>query len=248
MEKKYNRLYKDLAWLWPLWGTVEEYRKECELFTKLIKKHSQIDTKTLLDIGCGGGKNAFNFKKDFTVTGIDVSEEMLNNARQINPECEFVIADMRDFELNREFDSIFLNDSIMYMKSPGELESVFRRSFDHLKSGGVMICYAEILKENFKQNETWVTTSQNGDLEITFIENNYDKNPNDDVFESVMIYLIRKKGDLRIEEDYHECGIFTIDVWRNALKNAGFDYLESAMKDRQTDIPLFICTKKSEQA
>ena len=36
MKNYVNRLYKDLAWLWPHWEDVEEYRKESELFAGSI--------------------------------------------------------------------------------------------------------------------------------------------------------------------------------------------------------------------
>ena len=37
-------------------------------------------------------------------------------------------------------------------------------------------------------------------MEITFIENNYDPNPEDDTYETTFIFLIREKGKLRIEQ------------------------------------------------
>ncbi|GAB4342520.1 MAG: hypothetical protein Kow0099_20170 [Candidatus Abyssubacteria bacterium] len=37
---KTNHLYNDLAWLWPLWRTLEHYREESELFASLIREHA----------------------------------------------------------------------------------------------------------------------------------------------------------------------------------------------------------------
>jgi trans-aconitate methyltransferase len=103
-EGKTYRLYKDLAWLWPLWGDVDEYLEECEVFVRLLRERATREVRTLLDIGCGGGKNAFHLKKHFELTGVDISEAMLSNARTLNPECEFLIGDMRTLDLGREFD------------------------------------------------------------------------------------------------------------------------------------------------
>lgn len=243
MRKGKNRLYKDLAWLWPLWENVEEYRQESELFARLIKKYAKIKVCTLLDMGCGGGKNAFHLKKHFAVTGIDISKAMLKNAKKLNPECDFQIADMRSLDLKRQFDSVFINDSIVYMTTKGDLLKVFRSAYKHLKPGGVMITYPDKCKEVFKQNETTIWSSRRDDMDLTFIENNYDPNPRDNTFEATLIYLIRKRGKLRIEQDLHVCGLFSLDVWRASLRQAGYEVHERVERVDTQDIPVFSCVR-----
>jgi SAM-dependent methyltransferase len=242
MSKKQTRLYKDLAWLWPLWEDVKVYRPESEQFARLIKKFAKIKVRTLLDIGCGGGKNDFHLKRHFAVTGIDKSDSMLANARKLNPECDYFQKDMRSFDLKQQFDSVFINDAVTYMKTEQELLKVFRMAHKHLKSGGVMISYPDRCKERFKQNETTVWTSKHKDLDITFIENNYDPDPKDQTYETMFIYLIRRNGKLRIEQDFHICGLFGLEVWRKFLKKAGFEVTEEE-DEESGDIPVFSCVK-----
>ncbi len=243
MRKKVNRLYKDLAWLWPLWEDVEDYRKESELFARLIKKYAKIKVRSLLDIGCGGGKNAFHLKRHFEVTGIDKSKAMLSDARKQNPECKFQLGDMRNLDLKQRFDAVFINDSITYMTSKVELLKAFQIAYRHLKPGGVMITYPDECKEKFKQNETNIWTSKAKDMDITFIENQYDPNPKDDTFETTFIYLIRKSGKLRIEHDFHVCGLFTLNVWRRLLKRAGFGVHQEKGTEVTKGLPVFSCVK-----
>ena len=245
MRKKTNRLYKDLAWLWPIWEDVEEYRAESELFTRLIKRHARIKVRSLLDIGCGGGKNVFHLKKHFKVTGIDKSKAMLANAKKQNPECEFYLGDMRNLNLKRQFDSVFINDAITYMTTKNDLLKVFRTAHKHLKPGGVMITYPDGCKEKFEQNETTIWKSETVDMDITFIENQYDPNPEDDTFETTLIYLIRRNGKLRIEHDFHVCGLFTLSVWRKSLKQAGFEIHEKKGGEETEGLPVFACVKVS---
>jgi ubiquinone/menaquinone biosynthesis C-methylase UbiE len=238
---KYHRLYNDLAWLWPLWGSVEEYRAESDQAVELIKKHARIEVKNILDITCGGGKNIYNLKKQLEVYGLDLSSAMLENARKINPECQFFQADMRDFDLKRQFDSIYMNDGIAYITNSDDLHRTFICARKHLQTGGAMICYAEFLKENFVQNKTQTTFSRTGAMEITFIENSCDPDPADDTFETTMVYLIRDQSGLRIEHDRHICGIFTLDVWRSTLNNAGFEITEYPADRNVFDCPTFVC-------
>ncbi len=241
MGKKTDRLYRDLAWLWPLWEDVKVYKRESQHFARLIKKHSRIKARSLLDMGCGGGKNDFYLKNHFVVTGIDKSHAMLANARKLNPECEFFRRDMRNFSLRRQFDAVFINDAIAYMTNRHDLLKAFQMAHKHLKAGGAMISYPDRCKERFKQNETTVWTTKRGEMDLTFIENNYDPDPKDETFETTFVYLIRKKGRLRIERDFHVCGLFGLHVWRRLLKQAGFELIEQ--NESFEDIPVFVCAK-----
>lgn len=239
---KSSRLYKDLAWLWPLWEDVKVYRQESQQFARLIKKHASIKVRSLLDIGCGGGKNDFYLKKHFAVTGIDKSSGMLANAKKLNPECQYLRRDMRNFKLRRQFDSVFINDAIIYMTNRTDLLKAFQMAHAHLKADGVMISYPDRCKERFKQNETTVWTTKRGDMDLTFIENNYDPDPKDETFETTFVYLIRKKGKLRVEQDFHLCGLFSLSMWRRLLKKTGFEVIEEQHEDSE-DIPVFVCLK-----
>ena len=60
------------------------------------------------------------------------------------------------------------------------------------------------------------------DVEIAFIDNRYDPDPADTLYENVFVYLIRRSGKLSIEMDHHLGGIFDLQVWRSLLSKAGF--------------------------
>jgi len=243
MKKKANRLYSDLAWLWPIWEDVEVYREESEIFSRLIKKHTLIRVQSLLDIGCGGGKNAFHLKRHFEVTGTDISRSMLTNARKLNPECRFRFADMRDFNLRRQFDSVLVNDATAYMTTPRDLLKAFKVAHRHLKAGGVMITHPEECRESFKQNETTIWKAKTDDTDVTFIENQYDPDPKDSTYEKTLLYLIRKRRKLRIEHDFHVCGLFALRTWTECLRKAGFRVSESRLRHAAKNIPVFCCVK-----
>lgn len=240
------RLYGDLSWLWPLWGEPAEYAPYCRHVTERIREHAEIPVRTLLDIGCGGGKNVFNLKRDFETTGLDASPAMLALARELNPGCAFVRGDMRDFDLGRTFDAVLVDDAIAYMTTPEDLREAFACAFRHLAPGGVMVVNPDELKETFVQNRTSATPgtgrSPRG-VEAVFVENDYDPDPEDDVYEASMVYLIREDGRLRVETDRHLLGLFTIDLWRETLTGIGFRIHESAYMEDSGEYVTFACAR-----
>ena len=247
MRENSARLYTDLAWIWPYWEDVSDYREQMEIIVRLFEVHCDFKPKTILDAGCGGGKNAYWLKQHFEVTGIDLSPAMLEHFRKLNPESEYRQADMRDFDPGLEFDGIFINDSISHMTSREDLKSVFRQAYRHLRRGGVMITIPEFTKDNFYQNTTVVSqassTLKPDGLEITIIENSFDPDPADDTFETTLVYLIREKGELRIEHETWELGLFELDFWREALDETGFKVIESEMRLDNEFYPVFVCKK-----
>ncbi len=66
--------------------------------------------KNVIDLGCGTGALTRQLaEKGFNVTGIDASENMLNQARANNPDINFIQADATNFKLGEKVDAIFSN-------------------------------------------------------------------------------------------------------------------------------------------
>lgn len=228
MDERTPRLYSDLAWLWPLWGDPDgEYAEWCAHVVAMIEKHAQREVRTLLNLGCGGGKNAYNLKRHYRVVGLDLSPAMLANARRLNPECAFVQGDMREFSLPERFDAVLIDDAVSYMTSRDDLSRLFRAAHRHLEPGGVVIVAPDGTKETFKQNDTRIShgeaKARPEGVDVVFIENYYDPDPTDDTYEGLIVYLIRENGKLRVEVDHHKLGIFAADVWPTLLREVGYE-------------------------
>lgn len=246
-----QRLYKDLAPYFPIITPPEDYLEEGEYFAQVIKNTSPIESKTLLDLGCGGGNDDFALKKYFNVTGIDLSPEMLKLAKKLNPDVNYLLGDMRTIRLKEKFDAVTVFDSINYMLTKQDLRSVFETAYEHLKPGGLLIIVVEITPENFKQNYTRSSVHLKDDVEVVFIENMFDPDPLDSTYEGTYIFLIREKGKLRIETDRHVCGIFSLDIWFDLLQEAGFkvNKLDFNVSDPEArNYPLLACVKPLEKS
>ncbi|MEW6041498.1 MAG: class I SAM-dependent methyltransferase, partial [Elusimicrobiota bacterium] len=115
LKNNEKRLYHDLAWTWPIISPLEHYIEETEFFSNVIREHSKIPGKTMLHLGCGGGHNDYTLKKYFQVTGVDVSPEILELAKKLNPEVNYICEDMRTVQLGYSFDAVVAIDSIAYI-------------------------------------------------------------------------------------------------------------------------------------
>jgi SAM-dependent methyltransferase len=221
------------------------------LLVKAIKDHSSDEIKKLLHLGCGAGGNDSTFKKYFWVTGVDISQRMLDIARKVNPEITYYDGDMRNIELGECFDAVVVPDSIDYMRTEEELFNVMVTAKKHLRPGGKLLIVAHPA-ERFSQNN-FVYTGSNQDTEIIVFENNYVPTPPGTGYEATLVYLIRHKGKLEIYTDRHFLGLFKLQTWLDLFDRAGFDNLVKTDLDHVYDrfvandgnYPqlIFICTK-----
>jgi trans-aconitate methyltransferase len=49
----------------------------------------------VLELGSGGGHNAFHLKARYAMTLVDLSEDVLTVSRRLNPKCDHHRGDMR---------------------------------------------------------------------------------------------------------------------------------------------------------
>jgi SAM-dependent methyltransferase len=241
------RLYNDLAWTWEILVSQEEYIPETEFVKKMVQKYKKSPGNDLMDVGCGGGHHDLPLKIDFRIVGVDKNEQMLEFAKRRNPEIEYLLGDMRTFQLDRKFDVILAMDTIMYNLTYADMEKTLTNFSEHLRAGGVMIFSLEDLKEKFEQNQTKFKKHHKGNLEAVLIENQYDPDPDDTEYEYHLIFLIREEGNFRVEVDLHRMGLFELDRIQLILEKLNFrSYLyelDFSGREYQTEGPIFVCEK-----
>ena len=225
--------YSELAWTEHIIAPPDDYAGETEPLITAIKEHSVNEVKTLLHLGCGAGGNDYILKRRYQVTGVDISEKMLEIARDLNPEVVYHHGDMQTIELGEFFDAVVVPESIDYMRTEDGLYSAMMTAQKHLKPGGIFLVVANIA-EQFRQNNFVYTGSQD-DIEITLFENNYVSAYPGTTYEATLVYLIRSKGKLEIYNDRHILGLFKLKTWLNLLKRAGFDIINQINLDHGYD-------------
>lgn len=129
--KYYDLLYKD-----------KDYKSEIDYIDSLIKKYSNKENISILDIGCGTGIHAnYLAEKGYQVTGIDFSEEMIQIANGgKNKNTEFFVYDATNFQLEKKFDIILsLFHVVSYQTTNLSIESLFSNVSNHLHEKGLLI-------------------------------------------------------------------------------------------------------------
>lgn len=236
-----QRLYHDLAWLWPIISPAQDYIVEALQIAGLIRQHSCIPVHSLLHLGCGGGHLDATLKKYFQVSGVDLSEHMLSLARELNPEVNYQQGDMRTYGNEELFDAVLIADSIDYMLTEDDLKQVFRTAYTQLSPGGVFITYAEETEESFVNNKTSCSEHSQEDLHVAMLENLFDPDPDDHIYEMSFIYLIRRGGELTVELDRHQAGLFSLETWLRLMANQGFDVVVEEMEGEE--VPMLVGIK-----
>ncbi|MSP11395.1 MAG: class I SAM-dependent methyltransferase [Chloroflexi bacterium] len=219
---KYNRLYDDLAYLWPWVSVPEDYAEEASYWRAALRAKLGPGRHTLLELGVGGGNNLSHLSREFQATAVDLSEGMMAHSRQLNPEVDHFVGDMRSVRLGRTFKAVIIHDAIDYLLAEDDLRATFKTAAAHLEAGGILVIAPDWYRETFPDPYVSHSTTVKDGIELTFIEYEYDPDPSDTTVETVMLYMIREGGKLRIEEDHHINGIFPLQTWIDLMQAEGF--------------------------
>ena len=151
LKETYNRIAED----WHRDHTSDDWWVEgTNAFIQKLPVGSHV-----LDVGCGSGvKSKYFIDHGFKVTGIDISDKLLEIARREAPEGEFKVLSMTELDSMLEtFDGVFAQASLLHIpkKDSGEMVKKMAR---RLVSGGLLYIAVkeafggtseeEVLKEN----------------------------------------------------------------------------------------------------
>jgi cyclopropane fatty-acyl-phospholipid synthase-like methyltransferase len=98
---------------------------------------------SVLDLGCGTGEPVARYlvEKGFRVLGVDESAAMLEIARRVVPEAEFIRADMCELELEERFAAAVAWDSLFHVER-GRHHAVLQKLSALLSPGGRLLLSA----------------------------------------------------------------------------------------------------------
>ena len=217
------RLYRDLARWWPLFSHPREYEEEAGLYERAIEQHSRRPVRTVLELGAGGGNNASHLKRRFEMTLVDLSPEMLEVSRELNPELEHVEGDMRTVRLGRTFDAVLVHDAIMYMTTEDDLRAAVGTAAAHLEPGGVALFVPDDTAETYRPHHS-AGGNDGNDVAVRYFE--WSHPARGTTSRTTYVYVIAE-GDAatRVEWEDHVVGLFPRATWLRLIEGAGLEPL-----------------------
>ena len=218
-----NRLYGDLARLWPLMSPPDHYADEARYWLRELRSRLPPGRRRILDLGTGGGHHLSHLTGEFDATAVDLSEGMLAHSRRLNPGVAHHVGDMRTVRLGETYDAVLIHDAISYMTTEADLRAVFATARAHLRPGGLLIVAPDDYTETFHPPHVEHRTTRNADTELTYVEYSTDLDPTDTTIETTYVFFIKSHGKLQVEVDHHTTGLFPVATWQRLLTEAGFE-------------------------
>ncbi|MDQ8580378.1 trans-aconitate 2-methyltransferase [Klebsiella aerogenes] len=106
--------------------------------SELTARIAQQPVKVAVDLGCGPGNSTALLRAawpEARIIGVDNSAAMLAQAAQALPDCEFITANIEDWQPSEPEDVIYANASLQWL---GEHQTLFPRLVRQLANNGVL--------------------------------------------------------------------------------------------------------------
>lgn len=217
-----DSFYDARADWWLLLSPVAEYAEEATRFVELLQRHGPV--KQVLELGSGGGNNAWHMKQHFELVLSDLSSAMLAESRKLNPECAHVPGDMRSLRLERTFDAVFVHDAVMSLESAADLEAAMRTAFVHLRPGGVALFCPDFTADDFAPYTDCGGFDGDDGRKLRYLEWVRDPQPEAERVRWTFTFnLQHADGTLEVFEDDGESGLFAEARWVELLEKVGFE-------------------------
>jgi SAM-dependent methyltransferase len=229
--------YRELAGWWPLVSAPEEYEEEAAFAAALLRT-ADPPTRTVLELGSGGGNNAAHLKREFTMTLVDLSPEMLAVSQQLNPECEHLVGDMRTLRLGRTFDAVFVHDAIEYMTTEADLRQAVDSVFAHCRPGGVAVLVPDNIAENYEPSTDHGGNDAPDGSGVRYLSWSGPPHTATPTTTTEYAFLVRDvDGTVTVAHDSHLLGLFPRATWLRVLTDAGFSARSVAEVTMESRLP-----------
>jgi cyclopropane fatty-acyl-phospholipid synthase-like methyltransferase len=209
------------------------------------QRHNQ--AATLLDVACGTGGITALLARRYQVSGLDISPDMLDVARQKLPDGTLLyLADMTCFRLNVKFDAVVCAyQGINHLLSLPAWESFFDCAYGHLNDGGVFVFDITTVADLTKMASVPRIVQQFEDNYLVMRVRTADGM----VFEwQIEVFELQRNGRYRLLNQTVEMRSFPPCEIREALRPqfVNIELIDSAGNSVDQDIPdriWFACTK-----
>src|SRR5262245_7791574 len=223
-------MYSDLAPWFHLLTHPSDYWDEAAFVTRVVDEVAAGEARTPLELGSGGGNNASHLKARFACTLTDISPDMLELSRTLNPECEHLEGDMRTVRLGRTFDVVFIHDAIAYLTDEDDLRAAIETAAAHVRAGGVVILTPDATTEIFRQKTDHGGHDGDDGRSLRYLE--WIHPATGSTYDVDYLIIARGPGEqVRVVHDRHTLGLFSRTTWERLVAEAGLELVDTTVED-----------------
>lgn len=223
--------YSGFAGLYDEFMEQTPYDEWCEFIVEKLKNRGITDG-LVCDLGCGTGEMTRRLKnKGFDMIGIDLSDAMLNVAKEKETDDSilYLMQDMREFELYGTVKAIVsVCDCMNYITEPEELIQVFSLCNNYLDPKGILIFDFNTVHKYKKIGDSTIAETRD---DSAFVWNNfYDKATKLNQYD---VTFFSKKSDgnyERFDETHLQRG-YTLSEIKSCIEATGMKFLEAVDAD-----------------
>lgn len=196
--------------------------EELEFYLSYAKKGQRI-----LEPMCGSGRFLVPFaERGYDVTGVDLSEEMLDRLRKKLPEVKAVRADLTTYDPEERFDYIFIpSGSLSLLTDLSLCKAVLNRLKELLADGGTLVFAAETLGCRRPDDEDYQVTASvktREGLDLLLKTRNHYEEQSQTQFSPGSYELYRDGELLRREHMDFQTHLYRFGEMEEYLREAGF--------------------------
>ncbi len=227
----YHALYKRLAWIYDkIYVEIFPYREIFDFVDKVLRKY---ECHKVLEVACGTGLLVEILERNgYQVTGLDISKEMLEIARE-RSKGRLLRQDMRNIRVGEVFDALIcLGRSFTYMITDDDVERALEGFNKALRDGGILIfdnfdakCVDESYFKEWKKR-----VFEFDKFRVTRLSKNFDYDERNNSWLVKWKYFIERNGEKESIYDQARLRAFHEAYLEKKLRKHGFYVLKSLQK------------------
>jgi len=222
--------YNRFAYLYDQLMNDVPYDKWLQFVKDVFEKYEMINP-TIVDIGCGTGTLPILLaKQNFSISGVDLSEEMLSvamaKAEHARVQIPFFQQNMMELEGFEDLDCVTIFcDSLNYLESKDQVKQTFEKVYESLSENGLFLfdVHSPYKIEEIFGEETFFID----DAELSLVWSCTQGDQPLSVEHDLVFFMKEENSDFyeRFEE-YHNQMTFPINTYQSLLEQIGFEVKE----------------------
>lgn len=219
---KNKKYYHDFSNYY-MYTLANDTQKEAEFLIKIFKKYLGKDSGKILDCCCGVGRHSYIMAQNgFEVTGVDFSEDQINNAKKIHnhQNINYKKMDVRDLDLEeKNYDmSCCMWTTYNYLSLDSDLKKFIKSNYYHQKKDGILVLDSKNIPR-LDPHRIYNRYNEKNNIKMEILINKYVQN---NIQNSQYFLFIHDEGNKKFFFDDEFVRFYTI----NELKKITAGYYE----------------------